>query len=161
LLIEGDKRSQQWATTLAYGRPGDKFYVPANLHIIGTMNTADRSLAMVDYALRRRFAFVDVRPAFLHEGFGSKLAAMGVQPTLCERIITRLSRLNERIATDPNLGRGFCVGHSYFCHADRSSTDEAWYARVVRTEIAPLLHEYWFDDSERAAEEIAALLRDG
>jgi MoxR-like ATPase len=134
LLIEGDKRSEHWATTLAYGKEGEsKFYVPENLYVIGTMNTADRSLAMVDYALRRRFAFIDICPAFKHESFVNKLSTLGVQSALRDRIITRLNRLNERIRKDPSLGDGFCVGHSYFCHADKGSANEAgtqeWYER--------------------------------
>lgn len=161
LLIEADKRAETWATTLTYSREGDTpFYVPANLHIIGTMNTADRSLAMVDYALRRRFAFFDVRPGFGLEGFVRKLASLGAEPALRDRIIARLRRLNESISEDPNLGAGFCIGHSYFCHTGGGSADERWYKRIVQTEIAPLLREYWFDQSDRAADEVAQLLDD-
>jgi hypothetical protein len=162
MLIEGDKRDERWATTLAYSREGEpRFYVPDNLYVIGTMNTADRSLAMVDYALRRRFAFVDVHPGFGHDGFVQRLDALGVTPSLRGRIVAHLTRLNERIAQDAALGEGFCIGHSYFCHAGSGPADEGWYGRIVRTEIAPLLREYWFDDQKRASEEVARLLEDG
>lgn len=77
-----------------------------------------------------------------------------------ERIIARLKRLNDRIRQDANLGRGFCIGHSYFCHAGGAVVDDGWYKRIVRTEIDPLLREYWFDDVERVAEEVARLLDD-
>src|SRR5690606_20984797 len=128
--------------------------------IIGTMNTADRSLAMVDYALRRRFAFFDVPPAFGQPGLARKLSSLGVEGALRERSIGRLEVLNIRIREDPNLGDGFCVGHSYFCHTGGSPPDETWYQRIVRTEIEPLLREYWFDNADRAAEEVARLLDD-
>ena len=161
LLIEFDKRSASWATTLAYAKEDEApFYVPNNLYIIGTMNTADRSLALVDYALRRRFAFFDVEPAFEHGGFVRKLAGLGVEPAVSNRIVERFKRLNERIADDQNLGSGFRVGHSYFCHTDGDTADEAWYRRIIRTEIRPLLQEYWFDDASRADDEVASLSGD-
>ena len=161
MLVEADKRSEAWATSLTYSREGEPaFYIPKNLHIIGTMNTADRALAMVDYALRRRFAFVDLGPAFGQVSFARKLSSIGVDGALQDRIVKRLERLNRRIREDPNLGDGFCVGHSYFCQTGGSEADENWYKRIVRTEIGPLLREYWFDSAERAAEELAQLLDD-
>ena len=161
MLIEADKRSEMWATTLAYAKDDEApFYVPNNLYIIGTMNTADRSLALVDYALRRRFAFFDVEPAFEHGGFVRKLVALGVDAALRNRIVERFKLLNERIADDQNLGTGFRVGHSYFCHADGPTADDAWYQRIVRTEIRPLLREYWFDNTSRADDEAASLSGD-
>ena len=127
LLIEADKRNSTWATTLAYAKEDDApFYVPNNLHIIGTMNTADRSLALVDYALRRRFAFFDVEPAFEHDGFVRRLASLAVEAALRNRIVERFKLLNKRIVDDQNLGSGFRVGHSYFCHTDGGTADEAW-----------------------------------
>jgi hypothetical protein len=161
LLIEQDKRSEAWATTLSYSKEGEApFYIPKNVYIIGTMNTADRSLAMVDYALRRRFAFIDIGPAFGQPSFAQKLATLGTEPALRDRIIKRFCHLNERICQDPNLGAGFSVGHSYFCHTADGIPDEVWFKRIVRTEIEPLLREYWFDNGERAYEEIAQLLDD-
>lgn len=143
LLIEHDKRKREWAVTLAYAGPDDEpTWVPPNLHIIGTMNTADRSLALVDYALRRRFAFVDVPSAVEHARFRAHLEARSVDPTVQDWITTRIPDLNKRIRDDANLGSGFAIGHSYFCSG---GTDERWYDRVIRHEILPLLREYWFD----------------
>lgn len=150
MLIENDKRSPAWSVRLAYS--DEPFYVPPNLYIVGLMNTADRSLAMVDYALRRRFTFFDLKPQFSSPGFRSSLLDRGASSTLADAIINRLSSLNEDIAKDTsNLGLGFCIGHSFFCSDGSSSPlDESWYRRVIRTEIAPLLREYWFDDLNRA-----------
>jgi hypothetical protein len=159
MLIEPDKRSPAWSVQLAYS--GDDFYVPANLHLIGLMNTADRSLAMVDYALRRRFAFFTLDPQFHSAGFSSYLVEeLGASSALVSAIVTRFEALNKMIAEDTtNLGRGFCVGHSFFCSAGPQKTlDEGWYQRVVRTEVAPLLREYWFDRPKLAQEMIEQLL---
>ena len=127
MLIEADKRTEAWAITLTYTREGEtRFYVPANVHIIGSMNTADRSLAMVDYALRRRFAFVDVKPAFSQTTFLKKLDALGADSALRNRIIERFEGLNQRIRDDANLGEGFCIGHSYFCQTGGMAADDQW-----------------------------------
>lgn len=157
LLLEPDKRSESWSTTLTYSQEGESpFWVPPNVHVIGTMNTADRSLALVDYALRRRFVFVDVEPAFESEGFAKRLQAIGVGELLRSRITTRFRHLNEEIAKDPNLGAGYMVGHSYFCAIGDGEDHDRWYERVVATEVAPLLREYWPDERDRVDQ---ALLR--
>ena len=159
LLIEADKRSAKWQTELTYGREGEAgFHVPENLHIIGTMNTADRSLAMVDYALRRRFVFVDLGPALSSPGFRARLKDVGVSDSLATRILARLDRLNATIKDDRTLGSGFCIGHSYFCQKPADLDEHEWYRRIVRTELAPLLREYWFDDRARADSEEHRLL---
>jgi hypothetical protein len=152
LLIEHDKRGADWSVRLTYAGPDDApFHVPSNLYIIGMMNTADRSLSLVDYALRRRFAFVTLRPQFRAPAFAGHLAARGVAPNLVSQIIERLGDLNEAIASDTlSLGRGFEIGHSFFVPAWSGAYDAAWYARIIRTEIVPLLEEYWFDDPKRA-----------
>ena len=153
MLIETDKRGPEWAIPLAYGNgPDDTFFVPDNLYLLGLMNTADRSLAMVDYALRRRFAFVDLKPGFGERGFRDFLVTRGAQPTLVDRIVKRMSVLNDRIAHDTtNLGPGFCIGHSFFCASlEGMRLDEEWYRRVISTEIEPLLKEYWFDNPSEA-----------
>ena len=161
MLIEADKRMEAWATTLTYAREGETpFYIPKNVHIIGTMNTADRSLAMVDYALRRRFAFVDVKPAFSQTIFLKRLTALGTDSALRDRIIERFERLNRKIGDDANLGEGFCIGHSYFCHRGGTAADDQWYRRIIGSEIKPLLREYWPDDEDRSREETAYLLDD-
>lgn len=162
MLIEADKRGEQWATTLSYSTEDERpFYVPPNLHIIGTMNTADRSLALVDYALRRRFAFISVAPGFETDAFAAELSRMQVPEALVGRIRSRVKRLNDEIRNDPQLGQGFCIGHSYFCQvpAGRAPAED-WYGQIVETEIRPLLEEYWFDVPERAAEALALMYDD-
>jgi len=163
MLIEPDKRGNKWAIPLTYGSgPDDKFFVPENLYVIGLMNTADRSLAMVDYALRRRFAFVDVKPAFEKKVFRSYLVDRGVSEELVELIVKRMRVVNEKIAADTaNLGPGYCIGHSYFCGiAEREVPGQVWYRRIVEREIEPLLREYWFDDKTRSEQFVRDLLGD-
>ncbi|MFP9139239.1 MrcB family domain-containing protein [Devosia sp. XGJD_8] len=152
LLIEADKRGAEWSTRLAYAKPGDgKFYVPDNLFIIGMMNTADRSLSLVDYALRRRFAFMNVDPMFSEPKFAEVLSSRGIPNTLVAAIRTRMAELNEAIGSDTtNLGRGFRIGHSFFTPAQAPEDSLNWYTRVVETEIYPLLEEYWFDNPAQA-----------
>lgn len=159
LLIEADKRSEDWAASLTYSTDHDKpFFVPDNLYIIGTMNTADRSLAMVDYALRRRFVFIDLEPSFEHSLFVSDLADGDVSEAFCKQIVDRITRLNEVIREDRTLGQGFCIGHSYFCAKPAGTSQEDWFDQIVRREIGPLLREYWFDTHDKADEEIQKLL---
>lgn len=118
------------------------------------MNTADRSLSFVDYALRRRFAFVTLRPEYGSSKFRQHLLSKGAAAELIDRIVGRMSSLNADITADQtNLGPGFCIGHSFFSSAAADEAlDEKWYQRVVNTEIVPLLEEYWFDNPARAAE---------
>lgn len=158
--IEADKRSEDWAVSLAYSDDdSEPFFVPPNLFILGLMNTADRSLAMVDYALRRRFAFSTLRPAFSEQRFIDYLEKVGLSASLSEKVRTRMNSLNELIAEDPDLREGFCVGHSYFCcFQGTEKPDETWYARIIKTEIAPLLEEYWFDKRPEDLKEIIAKL---
>ena len=152
MLIETDKRGQNYAIPLTYANGLDEqFSVPTNLHIIGMMNTADRSLAMVDYALRRRFTFVDLKPAFETKQFRSFLEDWKVQSNVIGIIVSRMTELNERICSEKtNLGPGFAIGHSFFCPQE---TEEElgmdWYRSVIRSEIAPLIREYWFDANGR------------
>ena len=153
MLIEADKRGPAWAVNLTYGGDGESFHVPENVYIIGTMNTADRSLAMVDYALRRRFSFLTLDPAYSTEGFREHLEGLGVPDTLIAKINGRIERLNERIAKDTKgLGPGFRIGHSYFCPREGDEPTEDWYRRVVKYEIVPLLEEYWFDDDGKVSQ---------
>ena len=161
LLIEPDKREQRWHVELAYAKPGEPpFWVPPNVYIIGTMNTADRSIALVDYALRRRFVFAPVLPAFGLGGFEQFLEGKGVAAGLRTKIVTRISELNAAIEKDTrNLGRGYVIGHSYFCQRDpREAYDEAWYERIVKFEIEPLLDEYWAESPDKVKSVVAALL---
>lgn len=141
MLIEADYRETK--TTLAYN--GLSFSVPKRLHIIGMMNTADRSLAMIDYALRRRFSFFDMEPGFDSEGF-IKYQETFAKDTF-NTLIDRIKELNREIANDKSLGKGFCIGHSYFCNT-KECTDE-WMQDVVDFDILPMLAEYWFDDTDK------------
>lgn len=129
--------------TLAYN--GLSFSVPKRLHIIGMMNTADRSLAMIDYALRRRFSFFDMEPGFDSEGFINY--QKGFANDTFNTLIERIKELNKEIMRDKSLGKGFCIGHSYFCNADDCS--EEWMKDVVDFDILPMLSEYWFDESDK------------
>lgn len=138
MLIEKDYRGTKM--TLAYN--GLPFSVPKNLYIIGMMNTADRSLAMIDYALRRRFSFFEIEPGFDSQGFIRY--QNGLNSETLDELISKVKELNHKIAADKSLGRGFCIGHSYFCGRD-VCTDE-WLHSVVDYDILPMLSEYWFDD---------------
>ncbi len=160
LLIEHDKRSSDWAARLAYAdEEAEPFYVPENVFLLGMMNTADRSLSLVDYALRRRFAFVSLKPGFTSAGFGEHLRARGAPPAVISAVIQGMQELNAAIAEDKvNLGPGFQIGHSFFTPAEGQSVGVNWFRRVVDTEIRPLLEEYWFDAPERADDWCARLL---
>lgn len=159
MLIESDKRKPQYAVPLVYRKDGEPdFYVPENVYIIGLMNTADRSLAMVDYALRRRFSFVDLVPAFHESTFLAKLDAM-CGNGLGKRIAEVFRELNAKISADnDNLGPGFCVGHSYFCLGKNDLLDGPGYKRIIESEVAPLLHEYWFDQPRVAEDWVSRLV---
>lgn len=151
MLIESDKRGEK--LTLVYG---DRvFSIPENVYIIGLMNTADRSLAMMDYALRRRFVFYHVKPAFAVDAFKGNLEQQGVEETLIDHVVTKLTQLNQTIEQDPRLGSGFCIGHSYFCDFDHS---EDWFQEIVEYEIEPLLNEYWFEQPTLVKEQVKELL---
>jgi len=158
MLIEADKRGSEHAIPLTYSENADEtFHLPANLHVIGTMNTADRSLAMVDYALRRRFAFVTLSPALDSQAFGEWLTERKAPDAVLARIRERIGALNAIIEKERDLGAGFRIGHSFFCPSDGRAPDEAWYQEIVVSEIQPLLEEY-FDSRERVEKLIADLL---
>lgn len=160
LLIEHDKRGAEWGAKLAYSADGDApFHVPSNLFILGMMNTADRSLSMVDYALRRRFGFITLEPGFLSPKFRDHLQARGTPADVQRAIIEGMTALNGAIAEDTaNLGPGFRIGHSFFVPGDGQRADRAWFEQVVATEIRPLLEEYWFDEPAKAADWCERLL---
>ena len=141
MLIERDYRGTK--ATLAYN--GLTFSVPGNLYIIGMMNTADRSHAMIDYALRRRFSFFEVGPGFDSDGFIQYQNDLNSE-TLNE-LVSRVKDLNREIALDKSLGKGFCIGHSYFCGRDVCT--EEWLHSIVDYDILPMLSEYWFDDAAK------------
>ena len=161
MLIEPDKRGSAFAVPLTYAQTtDDTFYIPSNLHIIGTMNTADRSLAMVDYALRRRFGFIDLEPKFGSPKFKEYLMNFHIRENLITKIVERMTQLNEKISEDTkNLGSGYRIGHSYFCPANpENKYGDDWYHTVIKSEIEPLLKEYWFDDPQKAQKHINYLL---
>jgi 5-methylcytosine-specific restriction endonuclease McrBC GTP-binding regulatory subunit McrB len=159
LLIEPDKRGTQFAQPLTYSKNRhDRFFVPERVHVIGLMNTADRSLALVDYALRRRFLFFDLQPRFT-TGFREYLERRGAEPDLANLILMRIAELNKAITDAKDLGEGFRIGHSFFCPPSDVVPDRAWYDAVIEYEIAPLLREYWFDDKKQADHWIERLLR--
>ncbi len=163
MLIEKDKRGKNFAIPLTYSKNEDEiFYLPKNLYFIGTMNTADRSLAMVDYALRRRFGFITLEPAFAKPKFKKFLYDCNVTENIVEMIIDKMISLNEKIASDnKNLGMGYRIGHSFFCPGKDivPDPDWRWYEEVVKSEIAPLLREYWFDSIELVDDEIKKLVQ--
>lgn len=146
MLIESDKRGNE--LQLLYSR--ELFSVPTNVHIIGMMNTADRSLAMLDYALRRRFAFVELRPAFESDGFREYCA--GLDNPRFEALVREVESLNRAITEDESLGEGFCIGHSYFCNMKRETCTDAALASIVEYELIPMLKEYWFDEPGKVRE---------
>jgi 5-methylcytosine-specific restriction protein B len=158
-LLECSKRSRADAMELAYSKSrGEKVYVPENLYVIGTMNVADRSLALVDLALRRRFAFVSLSPS-LNIAWQQWCSDKGIDKTAIAHIQMRMAALNEEIAADRALGAQFQIGHSYVTPHEPVADAQAWFAEVVLSEIGPLLNEYWFDTPERANEAIALLLK--
>lgn len=144
ILIEADYRDEK--ATLAYDSLD--FSVPKNLHIIGMMNIADRSLAMIDYALRRRFSFFDIEPAFDSEGFSNYQKEFS--NNTFDRLIKKIKELNTEITQDKSLGKGFCIGHSYFCNAEECTLE--WMKDIVEFDIFPMLSEYWFDDESKLNE---------
>ena len=156
MLIETDKRGEEVSLTYS---PREKFSVPKNLYLIGTMNTADRSIAMVDYALRRRFSFISLSPKF-NEKFKTHLSSSRFNNDLCDKIIERLNELNQQIESDNDLGVGYQVGHSFFCPDGDEPYDIHWYNKKIKYDIEPLLHEYWFDQPEHVEELVTNLTRD-
>lgn len=147
MLLEADKRG----TPIQLLYKNEYFNIPSNVYIIGMMNTADRSLALVDYALRRRFAFYDMKPAFDSQGFKQYLSEFN--SIKFNNLIDCVKGLNKEIENDESLGSGFCIGHSYFCNIDKSSLKiEKILSEIIEFEIIPLLKEYWFDEKSKIEE---------
>ena len=148
MLIENDKRGSKNKLQLLYR--DEMFYVPENVYIIGMMNTADRSLAMLDYALRRRFAFFDLKPGFTTEGFRAYRDSLDNKKF--EALVGCVQSLNEKIAADESLGEGFCIGHSYFCNMEPDEVTDEKLQSIVEYELIPMLKEYWFDEPLKVKE---------
>ena len=160
-LLEADKRDPSEALALAYPRSSDeRVHIPPNMYVIGTMNVADRSIAMVDLALRRRFAFVDLEPVFGDLWRNWVNEQCGIPLDFLTDIEERITSLNEQIAADRTLGPQFRVGHSYVTPPEDTPIDDPheWFSQVVETEIGPLLNEYWFDDTQKAESAKSELL---
>lgn len=155
MLIENDKRGPRNTLRLLYSH--ELFYVPSNVYLLGMMNTADRSLAMLDYALRRRFAFFDLRPAFDTESFIAYQE--GLASEKFDRLISCVVKLNEAIASDESLGDGFCIGHSYFCRMSPDDVTDDKLSAIVNYELVPMLREYWFDEPTKVDEWAGKLRR--
>lgn len=160
-LLEADKRSPADALTLTYRKHGeDPIYIPENLYLIGTMNLADRSLAIVDFALRRRFAFADLAPQFNERWKNFVWDRNQVPTSVLTALAERIGVLNQRISDDRSLGEQYCIGHSFFTPTHRKTINDpaGWIREVVQREIRPLLAEYWFDDPARVEDAAAALV---
>lgn len=159
MLIEMDKRHERFALKLTYSEDqADKFYVPDNVYIIGTMNTSDRSLAIVDFALRRRFVFISLQPDY-GQNFKSFLSNKGMTSNLVDHICASVSKVNNKIKEDPNLGAGFQIGHSYFCTYSEDQEENQWWNEVLDFELKPLLEEIWFDDNTQVEDILKQLTR--
>lgn len=162
-LIESDKRSPKYSLELSYRREkNERVYIPDNLYVIGTMNIADRSLAQIDLALRRRFAFIDLKPELGDAWREFLIRNFGFQKLIVDKIQKRIVDLNDQISKDPRLGTQFCVGHSFVTPSLEMEIEDAqdWFKQVVETEIGPLLCHYWFDDLDKAQNAKEALLKD-
>lgn len=157
MLIEKGYRGEKM--TLAYS--GEKFHVPENLHIIGMMNTADRSLAMIDYALRRRFSFFTLKPGFESDGFIQRQKELN--NATYDNLVAKIIDLNREIVKDDSLGAGFEIGHSYLCFKAANEVNDEWLYAVVHHDIIPTLQEYWFDNADavkRWTENLTNILND-
>jgi 5-methylcytosine-specific restriction protein B len=155
-LLESDKRYPDEALELSYRRyTSERVFIPSNLYVIGTMNIADRSLALVDMALRRRFAFIDLKPNFNQSWRDWLVNRSGIPENIVQIIEQRIVYLNDVISNDTTLGPQFKIGHSYVTPPLDVLIDDAreWFIQVVETEIKPLLDEYWFDSPDKAGEE--------
>jgi 5-methylcytosine-specific restriction protein B len=141
-LIEPDKRGESFAMNTVYSE--EKFYIPDNLYIIGLMNTADRSIALIDYALRRRFSFIDIEPAF-GENFVKYTDKF--KHTNLNKVLDIIMQINNDIESDESLGKGFRIGHSYFCNLKNADNDEL--LEIIDCDIIPLLEEYWIENNEK------------
>lgn len=155
MLIENDKRGSKNELQLLYSH--ELFHVPDNLYLIGTMNTADRSLAMLDYALRRRFAFFDLKPGFQSKPFCEY--RNGLDNPKFNALVQKVEQLNEAIANDESLGEGFCIGHSFFCNMDANTCNDLKLNSIIDHELVPMLKEYWIDKPENIHEWTDSLKR--
>lgn len=146
MLIERDKRDE--FVTMGYSK--HKFTVPSNVYLIGTMNTADRSLAQLEIALRRRFAFITLEPAF-NEKWKQTMYQSGISDDMIQRILRVINNMNNEISKDFQLGQGYLIGHSFFTSKPENLDEQLWFEGIISFEISPLLEEYFFDRPEIVA----------
>ena len=163
-LLEKDKRSEDEAIELAYqhkDRPNERVHIPTNLYVVGTMNIADRSLALVDLALRRRFAFITLKP-LLNERWENWCEECGLDSDTIQKIREAMTVLNDKIEKDRSLGKQFRIGHSYVTPTlnEEIGDPKRWFLHVVETEISPMLEEYWYDNPDQADDAVKKLLED-
>ena len=152
MLIESDRRGEY--VTMYYSNK--KFTIPENVYLIGTMNTASHSLDRLEVVIRRRFAFVTLKPAF-NEGWKRTIQGSGVSPEMVNRILLAVEKINEKIIGDLKLGPGYAIGHSFFTLKPEHMEEQEWFARVFTFEIIPLLEEYFFDRPEVVKELIEGI----
>jgi 5-methylcytosine-specific restriction enzyme B len=162
-LLEAGNRTPDAAMQLCYPDVDGihrTVYVPENLFVIGTMNIADRSLAIVDFAFRRRFSFVGLEPRIGEEWRNWVIRNRNMNATDALQIAQKIGQLNKTICEDGRLGKSFCIGHSYVTpsHSLEDQSTREWFGQVVASEIKPLLEEYWFDDPAMAEREANRLL---
>lgn len=148
LLIENDKRGEEYSIPLLY-KSELKFFVPENLYIIGIMNTADRSLAFMDYALRRRFSFIEIEPQFKSNKFQMYLKKCNEYRYL-EKILNIIDNINQSILEDETLGKNYMIGHSYFCNLEELSKNDI--NEIINFDIIPLIEEYWINNESKFLE---------
>lgn len=123
------------------------------------MNTADRSLAMIDYALRRRFSFFDMEPGFDSKGFKEYQKKIGGK--IIGKLVDAVKKVNEQILADDSLGKGFLIGHSYLIHNNGEKNydfDRETAESIIEYDLIPLVEEYWFDN-ESKVKQVSAILR--
>ena len=145
MLIEADKRGEKNRIKLMY--KDELFFIPKNVYIIGLMNTADRSIAIIDYALRRRFAFFDLKPGFESDGF--KEYQRTLESKTFDDFVDKMKELNQKIEKDESLGEGFKIGHSYLSNMDSEDDIDEKIKYIIEYELIPLLKEYWFDEPSK------------
>ncbi len=160
-LLESNKRNADEGLELSYRKSDDeRVYIPENLYVIGTMNIADRSLALVDLALRRRFAFIDLKPSINSAWKSWLVDKIKIPSNIANEIQQRMISLNDQISKDQSLGSQYQIGHSYVTPTSPIADPREWFRQVVQTEIYPLLNEYWFDNPDNAIKIRDQLLQD-
>lgn len=147
-LLDVSKRNEQNGLQLMYERSHKPFYVPPNVFVIATMNTADKSTVNIDYAMRRRFSFLDVKPQFESQSFEKYLVSCGLTSRDVKLLREKMDVINKEISRTKHLGEGFLIGHSYFCDQKKTLPFKEWLKMKFDFEIKPLLKEYWYDDLE-------------